>query len=228
MTRDEWTTENERELDALGAELHGLLSDATLWGEPGDDVEGHLVGAIAAESGITVESDTVATRATPGAGDHLGRGVDDRPGPAGSGRRPLLRARTALVALGAAAAVLVGIVLVVASLSNEDTTRIALAGTELAPDATGTATVTETQSGLRIELDASGLPRLDGGRFYQAWLKSADGVLVPIGTFHTGDKVVLWAGVTLDEYPTLTVTREEADGNQASSGERVLAGSVAP
>lgn len=52
------------------------------------------------------------------------------------------------------------------------------------------------------------------------------GTLVPIGTFHDGDHVVLWAGVALEQFPTLTVTEEDADGNQASSGRRVLVGTV--
>jgi hypothetical protein len=52
-----------------------------------------------------------------------------------------------------------------------------------------------------IELDATGLPRLDRGRFYQAWLRNADGVLVPIGTFNEGQKVTLWAGVSPKDFP---------------------------
>ena len=49
----------------------------------------------------------------------------------------------------------------------------------LVPGAKGEATLTKTSSGWRIELDATGLPRLDGGRFYEAWLRNAAGVLVP-------------------------------------------------
>ena len=46
----------------------------------------------------------------------------------------------------------------------------------------------QDDSGWRIELDASGLPRLDNGRFYEAWLRNAAGVLVPLGTFNEGQK----------------------------------------
>ena len=46
--------------------------------------------------------------------------------------------------------------------------------------------------------------------------------LVSIGTFHTPDKVILWAGVSLVDYPTLTVTLEPEDGDQTSSGQVVL------
>jgi hypothetical protein len=103
----------------------------------------------------------------------------------------------------------------------------ALAATELVPGATGEATLSKTASGWRIELDARGLPRLDRGRFYEAWLRDSAGVLVPIGTFNEGRKLTLWAGVSPQDFATLTVTRERADGDQASSGEKVLAGTIA-
>ena len=99
-------------------------------------------------------------------------------------------------------------------------------GHQLAPGASGSATLTKTSAGWRIELDASGLPRLDNGRFYEAWLKNAAGVLVPIGTFNEGPRVTLWAGVSPKDFPTLSVTRERADGDQTSSGEKVLVGPV--
>jgi hypothetical protein len=70
------------------------------------------------------------------------------------------------------------------------------------------------------------LPRLDGGRFYEAWLRNRAGVLVPVGTFNEGYRVTLWAGVPPTAFTTLTVTREQADGNQGSSGEKVLVGTV--
>jgi anti-sigma-K factor RskA len=104
----------------------------------------------------------------------------------------------------------------------------ALAATNLAPGATGAATLTRTSSGWRIELDAKGLPRLDGGRFYEAWLKNPAGTLVPVGTFNEGRNVALWAGVKPTDFTTFTVTREQADGDQSSSGEKVLVGTVRP
>ena len=104
--------------------------------------------------------------------------------------------------------------------------RAALAPTALLPDARGNATLTKTSSGWRIELDATGLPRLENGRFYQAWLRNTAGVLVSIGTFNEGRKVTLWAGVPPTDFTTLSVTRERADGDQSSSGEKVLVGTV--
>ena len=64
------------------------------------------------------------------------------------------------------------------------------------------------------------------GRFYEAWLRNAAGVLVPVGTFNEGVRVTLWAGVSPKDFTTLTVTREQADGDQTSSGEKVLVGRV--
>ncbi|HET6167324.1 MAG TPA: anti-sigma factor [Marmoricola sp.] len=138
-------------------------------------------------------------------------------------RRPWLR-----YAIGAAAAavVLAGGATVVVQ-SNQDhalTYAASLHATDLAAHAKGDVTLTKTASGWRIELHATGLPRRADGEFYEAWLKKADGTLVPIGTFNDGRDVILWAGVGPADFPLLTITREVADGNQASSGQVVLAG----
>ena len=141
-------------------------------------------------------------------------------------RRPTRR-RVGLIAAGAAAVLAVAIGLsVFGSETSGQRFHAALAPTGVVPDASGKATLTKTASGWKIELDATGLPRLEGGRFYQAWLRNADGVLVPIGTFNEGQDVTLWAGVSPKDFTTLTITREQADGEQASSGEKVLVGTV--
>lgn len=99
-------------------------------------------------------------------------------------------------------------------------------GTSLAPGAHGSATLTKMSSGWQVQLAATGLPHLTGGRYYQAWLKNAVGVLVPIGTFNDAVNVTLWAGVPVTQFRTLTVTRQQANGNPASSGQRVLIGTI--
>lgn len=146
-----------------------------------------------------------------------------------SPRRARQRSTRRLVALSSAAAVGVAVIAVVAVLStgtHREQFRAALAPTGLAPAAGGEATLTKTSSGWRIELDATGLSRRSGGLFYEAWLRNRAGVLVPIGTFNEGRNVTLWAGVSPKQFTTLTITREQADGNQASSGEKVLVGTV--
>jgi hypothetical protein len=137
--------------------------------------------------------------------------------------------RFALIASAATAAVVLAVGIDLASRGSGTVGprfQVALGSTALAPDASGRATLTKTSSGWRIRLDAGGLPRLEGGRFYEAWLRNAAGVLVPIGTFNEGRNVTLWAGVSPESFTTLTVTREQADGDQASSGEKVLVGRI--
>jgi len=139
------------------------------------------------------------------------------------------RQRPILIGVAAAAVVAVaaiGVVAIRPGGTSGERFQAALAATELAPTASGNATLTKTSSGWRVELRATGLPRLDGGRFYEAWLRNRTGVLVPIGTFNEGQKVTLWAGVSPKDFTTLTVTRERANGDQASSGEKVLVGTV--
>ena len=182
-------------------ELMALLGDADVWAEPGDHLEDAVVAAIAAEGArpAPVEAPPRQRRA----------------------RRTWTGPRAALAAAAAVAALAVAGVVV--SRSGDDVVgEASLEG----PGASGTARLSQTDSGWRIELDAEGLPRLDDGRFYQAWLKNDDDVLVAIGTFNEPDDVVLWAGVSPKVFRTLTVTEESADGDQASSGIRVLAGTI--
>jgi hypothetical protein len=146
-----------------------------------------------------------------------------RPRPARSPRRVLLAGAAAAAVLGAVA---VGLVVLGSSGSSAEQFHAALGAPPSAPAASGEATLTKTTSGWRIELNAPGLPRLDRGRFYQAWLRNRAGVLVPIGSFNEGSNVTLWAGVSPETFRTLTVTREQANGDQPSSGEKVLVGTA--
>lgn len=135
--------------------------------------------------------------------------------------------RAALVGVAAAAVVAVGVWMgAFGSSPSGERFSATLGATRLVPDAAGSATLTKTSSGWRIELNTRGLPGLRDGRFYEAWLRNTAGVLVPIGTFNEGRRVTLWAGVSPERYRTLTVTRERADGVQGSSGEKVLVGTI--
>jgi len=132
----------------------------------------------------------------------------------------------ASAAAAAAAAAVAAVAVSLSSGGSAEHFRAALAPTSLAPAASGEATFTRRPSGWRVQLDATGLPHLAGGGFYEAWLRNAAGVLVPIGTFDDGRNVTLWAGVAPTRFTSLTVTRERADGDQSSSGEKVLVGTV--
>ena len=160
----------------------------------------------------------------PGLLDQVLAGVDSERsrGPAAGPPRPRMRrtVRAGAAALLAAAAVVIGIVVT----RGPATTDVALAGTRLAPAASATARLHATPSGLAIDLDVSGLPPSAPGYYYQAWMKGPRG-LVTIGTFHLRGgqgAVELWSAVSLTDYPAITVTREQEDGNPASSGQVVL------
>ena len=172
------------------------LADPAMWAEPSPDLQERVVAAIAEEAGAA------RTSSAPGR-----------------------RFRYALVAVAAAVLLAIGVAVGV-QLTQDDQLQYAatMQGTELAPDAEGEVTLTKTTSGWKIELHATGLPRRADGEFYEAWMKDADGLLVPIGTFNEGMDVVLWAGVPPTAFPTVTVTQEVADGDQASSGKVVLIG----
>jgi hypothetical protein len=164
----------------------------------------------------------------------LGGAADEVSAPAGlrarldaqrSPRTVRVPRRFALAGLAAAAAAAVAIGVAVSG-SHGTRFQAALGPTPLAPGARGEATLTRTSSGWRIHLDATGLPRLVGSRFYEAWLRDPGGVLVPVGTFNQARNVTLWAGVSPASFTVLTVTREQTDGNQASSGQKVLVGPI--
>ena len=188
-------------------ELRGILGDPAVWAEPDPALEDAVVAAIAQEAGGAPRRAEARVRAS---------------------RRSWLRPQTvAAGAVGLAAAVLLAVVVVGPDSSDTGEQLAAnLVATDLVPGAHGEALFERTESGWRIELDATGLPRLDDGRFYQAWLKGPDDLLVAIGTFNEGEDVVLWAGVPPTDYPTITVTEEAADGDPASSGRRVLVGQI--
>jgi hypothetical protein len=178
-------------------ELRALLADPAVWAEPDPDLEDLVVSAISAEAGRPEAPQNVVPLAR-------------------KNRRPWLVALA-----GVAAAAVIALVAVVAFRDTGSSPDFSLA----LPS--GTVEFTKHDSGWQIYLDVSDLPRLDNGRFYEAWLKKGD-VLVPVGTFNEGRMVTLWAGVSPKDFTMFTVTREAADGNQASSGDRVLAGTITP
>jgi Anti-sigma-K factor rskA, C-terminal len=194
--------------------LRDLLSDQAVWVEPRPGLEDRVVGAV---------TDAVDTAATS---------VEDQPASVDGGEVVALRPGwIRYTLLGAAAAVLfvVGLTIGLTHNGNEPVDfQASLAGTDLAPHASGEATMTKTVSGWKIQLHAEGLPRLDNGAYYEAWLKNEKGMLVPIGTFNQPNEVTLWAGVPPSSFPTLTVTRQLANGNPASSGQVVLIGTSHP
>jgi Anti-sigma-K factor rskA, C-terminal len=200
---DSLTADEHAELD----ELRGLLRAPATWAQPDPGLEARVVTAIAEEAQARPTVARVRRRAFH--------------------RRLVLRRPVfALAGVAAAAAAIIIAMSVNHTTPAPQGLAMVISGTGLAPDAHGSATLTRTSSGWRIELSATGLPRLANGRYYEAWLKNAAGVLVPVGTFNDARQVTLWGGVPPSEFPSLTVTRQQSNGNPASSGERVLTGTI--
>jgi hypothetical protein len=203
------TPQERAELD----ELRTLLKAPAAWEEPDPALEERVVAAIAEEAacGPAAEGERISAEAAA------------KPARARWRLRRPVFAFSGLAA--AAAAIAVALVLALSS-SSPAPLRFAMvvSGTSLAPGAHGSATLTKTESGWRIDLSATGLPHLANGRYYQAWLKNAAGVLVPVGTFNDARHVTLWSGAPVTQFRSFSVTVQQANGNPASSGRRVLVG----
>ncbi len=204
-------------LDSLRAELSSPL----MWEDPPPALEERIVSAISLEADTKHRAEAEAeTETAPGGAPQRRRRRPFALRP--SARRPALA--LSLLAVAAIAAVIV--VTNAGKRAPVQQFAMVVLGTPLAPDAHGSATLTKTGSGWRIQLSATGLPRRQGTSFYQAWLKNSAGLLVPVGTFNDARHVTLWSGVPVTKFRTLTVTQQVANGNPASSGRRVLTGTI--
>jgi hypothetical protein len=193
-----------RERDDLDG-LRASLADPSMWVEPDPGLEDRVLAAVAAATGAA------------------------GPSPAPRARSRRFRPRLVYTTIAAAAAIVIAVAIgVIVHGTGKPATQFtaALTATGLVPGASGDATLTQTTAGWRIELQTTGLPRLDHGRYYEAWLKDAAGILVPVGTFNQGPDVTLWAGVSPVSFPALTITEQLVGHGQASSGKRVLVGPV--
>jgi hypothetical protein len=182
--------------------LAALLGDAAVWSEPDATLADEIVAAVVAE----------------------------RPAGASRPRRAsVVRRWIAPVAVGVAAAI---VVLIAGSAIDDDDdgrrpggVEVALAASELAPGASAVATVTDTPLGTRIDLDVSRLAPAGVDEYYELWLWDGDGDAVSAGSFHLrggAGAIELWAGVGLDDYPRMTVTRQREGAGTSPSGEVVL------
>lgn len=182
--------------------LEPLLGDIAIWDDPRVDLGSEVVHAVIGTPRSQVTS-----------------------------ARP--RRWTAAVAglvIGAAAAAVLAIVITSANDRSPDG-ELSIVGTDLAPTLQGTGSFTQFGSGLEIEIHMPGLPRREGGDYYELWMHNCDGsAWVPAGTFHDMEYVRGWAGVPAADYPVLTITRESAgavdDVTHAPSNAVVALGSL--
>jgi hypothetical protein len=139
-------------------------------------------------------------------------------------RRPLgERLREALggslrpVLAGAAVVLAVAIGFGVAQLGGEDTRTVAAQST--LPDASGSLKVHDDDAILEVR----GMPSLERGRVYQAWVQR-DGMIEPEPTFEVGadGRGVVAVPEDLSEAEAVMVTREPSGGSRAPSEKPIL------
>ena len=191
--------------DAELAALAALLTRADPWGDPPRELEDRVVAAIVTEAGTDPVTAPVSL-----ASHKSRRGW------------PVSR----LIGAAAALVVIVAGAVVITQGGSDDGVAFALEGTDAAPDASARVTVAATPAGLKILLDADGLPGAPDGYMYEAWV--GDGTLsVSAGTFHLrggSGSIELWAGVTEPSFRRLWVTLEPIDDDPASSRDARLRG----
>jgi Anti-sigma-K factor rskA len=202
--------------------LDDLLVDPAMYDVAPSDLEDRIMASIAATAvtaTTTAAGSTATATATPPTANAAAGAVIDLVSRRNR-KRGMAAAAPWLIA-AAASIIAIGAVAVRPSGTRSADAQVALAPTDLAPGVEGSVRLRFEASGTRIDLDAPDLPTAPEGFFYQGWVKGDRG-LVAVGTFHTARHVILWAGVSLEAYPLLTVTLEPEDGDQTSSGKVVL------
>lgn len=207
--------------DDLPEEIAAVLARAATWADLPSGLEEAVVAAIAAEIGATAQHGAVTAPAVSLDAARARRAAE----PTVAERRSAMP--WWLTAAAAVAVVITGVVLVTrAGGGSTDEVEFAMAGTELAPEATATVVFENTPAGLKLTLDASDLAGAPEGQMYEAWISNGD-IRVSAGTFHFrgGDAPIsLWAGTADPSFGIITVTIEPIDGDATSSGNVVLRG----
>ena len=227
----------QAELDALAL----ILGDDVVWDEPDPSVEDRVIIAIVAEAAEAARPTPLPSPDLPADRPAPDRSAPGGPADEGGQTGKVIDARHRFrrggLVLGAAAAVVVVLALGWAVLQSSDPDTgpgggelVALAPTDLAPpDAAAEADISALGGGTQIILNVEGLPPAPEGFYYEAWLRKSPEVGVSAGTFHLrgGDtEIVLWSGVSTEDYPLVTVTLQEEGAGAESSGQVVLAGKV--
>ncbi len=155
---------------------------------------------------------------SPGLEDRVVALVSGSPG-SESGRRRFDRTGWWSVG-GVVAGVIILAVWVGAQLASPDW-RVALPGTEAAPQASGEVLGWVESGGTRVVLEVEGLPPAPSGSVYEFWF-TKDEVHISAGTFVEPAGVELWVGVSRRDFPRLWITLEPIDEDESPSGINVM------
>ena len=149
-------------------------------------------------------------------------------------RRPQHRRAALWLAVAAAVVALVGGVVVMRTVTSDNSGVVEFAGTMAGPDgepAPAELRVVATGIGRVVELDTEALPILPTGELYEVWFVGPGDApenpnRISAGTFHpdqTGrSDVQLTAAVDPSLFPIVEVTAEPGDGDPRATGPVVL------
>jgi hypothetical protein len=128
--------------------------------------------------------------------------------------------------LGAAAAVVVVVGLVVATADTSDPTSLASAPLDrLGPAGTGEAELVDDDGTLSLRVDTEGLDAGDG--FLEVWVIDPDVTrLVSLGPLRPDGTYDLPPGLDPEDFPVVDVSVEPLDGDPTHSGDSVLRGQL--
>lgn len=201
------------------ARIRTMLAHPAVW-TPAPDIAAHPAGidAPAVAGGPAPTTSPVTPAGAPAHADGAARPSRPRRG------LPRWSWGIAVVAGLAAAVFAVGSVLLPARAQM----RVELAGTAAAPAARASVAATKLDAGWHLTLSSENLPGAAEDQYYQGWVVRGE-TYVPLGTFHLrqSGEVELWAGVAVDEYDRLEITRQRVGGGQ-EPGDVVLAGPIPP
>ena len=179
------------------------LGDPHPWSDPDAD----LIDQITARLGVGPPVPDVGQATQPDGAVVDGGAAPGSPGRVARSLRPVF--------LGLAGAVTVLFVAIVALSAASGSADPVVLTADLTPTGAirdveaGELTVTEGDSGLRLDLEAPTLPRRAGDQFYEGVLVLQDGTELQIGTFNEGFGVILAAGVSLDRVDRFVVVARE-------------------
>jgi hypothetical protein len=170
-----------------------VLADRTLWEEPSPELDARVMALI------------------DGSAPHTG----DPATPPRRRRAPIA------AAVAVAAAVVVAVIAWSGLAGPAPDWEVAIVGTDLAPDASGSVRGWNVDAGTRVEFDVDGLDPAPPGHFYEIWF-SRDRVHLSAGTFLTVDDVTATVGAARRDFPRIWVTLEPADEDESPSRHTVL------
>lgn len=204
--------------DAVAA----ALGDPVPWSDPPEDLMEQVRARVASEAGAEAAAGPLGSDVDQPVGRSDGGWVERSStefSPDERSSRVTRSLRPVLLGLAGAAAVLF-VAIVALSAASGSPQPVAFTA-DLIPTGAivevegGELSVTETDGGLRLDLDVPTLPRRAGNQFYEGVMVLLDGTEVSVGTFNEGFDISLSGGVALDRVESFDVVARDLGNDRA-------------